>query len=74
MTMTETRSIPDAKSDLTIASVEAIRLKLPYNKPVSFASLTESTSHYVILRIVLSDGTEGIAESVCPTGCRSPMA
>jgi len=68
VTMTETRSIPDAKSDLTIASVEAIRLKLPYNKPVSFASLTESTSHYVILRIVLSDGTEGIAESVCRPG------
>jgi len=66
--MTETRSIPDAKSDLTIASVEAIRLKLPYNKPVSFASLTESTSHYEILRIVLSDGTEGIAESVCRPG------
>jgi L-Ala-D/L-Glu epimerase len=68
VTMTEARPIPDVKSDLTIAAVEAIRLKLPYNKPVSFASLTESTSHYVILRIVLSDGTEGIAESVCRPG------
>jgi L-alanine-DL-glutamate epimerase-like enolase superfamily enzyme len=72
MTMTETTPTPDAKgdltSDLTIATVEAIRLKLPYKKPVSFAAQTESTSHYVILRIVLSDGTEGIAESVCRPG------
>jgi len=70
MTMTETRpsAALDAKSDLTIASVEAIRLKLPYKKPISFASLTESTGQYVILRIVLSDGTEGIAESVCRPG------
>jgi len=69
MTMTETRAsaTPDA-SDLTIASIEAIRLKLPYKKPISFASLTESTGQYVILRIVLSDGTEGIAESVCRPG------
>jgi L-alanine-DL-glutamate epimerase-like enolase superfamily enzyme len=68
MTMTETKPTPDAKSDLTIAAVEAIKLKLPYKKPVSFASQTESTSHYVILRIVLSDGTEGIAECVCRPG------
>jgi L-Ala-D/L-Glu epimerase len=70
MTLTETRpsAIPDAKSGLAIASVEAIRLKLPYKKPISFASLTESTGQYVILRIVLSDGTEGIAESVCRPG------
>jgi L-Ala-D/L-Glu epimerase len=58
----------DVKSDLTIASIEAIKLKLPYKRPVSFASQTESTSHYLILRIVLSDGTEGIAESVCRPG------
>jgi len=68
MTMTETKLTPDAKSDLTIATVETIRLKLPYKRPVSFAAQTESTSHYVILRIVLSDGTEGIAESVCRPG------
>ena len=72
MTVTETRPAPDAKnshkSDLTIASVAAIRLKLPYKKPVSFAGHTESTSHYVILRIALADGTEGIAESVCRPG------
>src|SRR5262245_31145845 len=70
MTMTETRpsATPDAKSGLAIASVEAIRLKLPYKKPISFASLTESTGQYVILRIALADGTEGIAESVCRPG------
>jgi L-Ala-D/L-Glu epimerase / N-acetyl-D-glutamate racemase len=70
MTMTEAKAsaAPDAKSGLTIASVEAIRLKLPYKKPVTFAGHTESTSHYVIQRIALSDGTEGIAESVCRPG------
>ena len=66
MAMTNLRS--DTASDLKIAAVEAIRLKLPYKKPISFASLTESTGQYVILRIVLSDGTEGIAESVCRPG------
>ena len=50
MTMTDARTSAEAASDLTIASVEAIRLKLPYKKPISFASLTESTGQYVILR------------------------
>jgi muconate cycloisomerase len=72
MTVIETKPTPDAKSDLTsdltITAVEAIKLKLPYKKAISFASQTESTSHYVILRIVLSDGTEGIAECVCRPG------
>src|SRR5215468_2686139 len=70
MTLTETRPGKSAEppSDLAIASVEAFRLKLPYKKPISFASLTESTSQYVILRIALADGTEGIAESVCRPG------
>src|SRR6185295_12820443 len=67
MTLTELRAA-DTASGLRIASVEAIRLKLPYKKPISFASLTESTGEYVILRVVLGDGTEGIAESVCRPG------
>ena len=72
--MSETRpgaardAAPGAKSDLAIASVEAIKLKLPYKRPVSFASQSESAGHYVILRIVLSNGTEGVAESVCRPG------
>jgi L-alanine-DL-glutamate epimerase-like enolase superfamily enzyme len=67
MAMTELRAA-DTASDLKIATVEAIRLKLPYKKPISFASLTESAGQYVILRIALSDGTEGIAETVCRPG------
>jgi L-alanine-DL-glutamate epimerase-like enolase superfamily enzyme len=66
MAMTELRA--DAASDLKIAGVEAIRLRLPYKKAISFASLTESTGEYVVLRLRLVDGTEGIAESVCRPG------
>jgi len=70
MTLADVRpgATAEQRSDLKIASVEAIRLKLPYKKPVTFAGHTESTSHYVILRIALADGTEGIAESVCRPG------
>jgi muconate cycloisomerase len=32
---------------------------------VAFHSVTESTGQYVILRLALADGTEGIAECVC---------
>jgi L-alanine-DL-glutamate epimerase-like enolase superfamily enzyme len=55
-------------SDLKIAKVEAFRLKLPYKKPISFASLTESVGQYVILRLTLNDSTQGIAEAVCRPG------
>lgn len=48
-----------------ITAVEAIRLKLPYKKAVAFHSVTESAGQYVILRLALADGTEGIAEAVC---------
>jgi L-alanine-DL-glutamate epimerase-like enolase superfamily enzyme len=67
MTLTDTRpsATTDPASGLKIATVEAIRLNLPYKKAITFAGHTESTSQYVILRIALADGTEGIAESVC---------
>jgi L-alanine-DL-glutamate epimerase-like enolase superfamily enzyme len=69
MTLTETKPGTAAgASDQKITSVEAFRLKLPYKKPISFASLTESSGEYVILRIALADGTEGIAEAVCRPG------
>jgi L-Ala-D/L-Glu epimerase len=55
----------DQPSDLRIASVEAFRLKLPYKTAVAFHSLTEAAGQYVILRLALADGTEGIAEAVC---------
>src|SRR5438067_2162498 len=69
MTLTEAKlTAIDIPSGHHIASVDALRLKLPYKKPISFASLTESSGEYVILRIALADGTEGIAESVCRPG------
>ncbi|HEY7299182.1 MAG TPA: enolase C-terminal domain-like protein [Xanthobacteraceae bacterium] len=69
MTLTDTTPVAAAvASDQKITSVQAFRLKLPYKKPVSFASLTESSGEYVILRIALADGTEGIAEAVCRPG------
>src|SRR4051812_23202576 len=69
MTLAETRPGAAAqRSDLKIMAVEAFRLKLPYKKPISFASLTESTGQYVVLRLKLDDGTEGIAEAVCRPG------
>jgi L-alanine-DL-glutamate epimerase-like enolase superfamily enzyme len=69
MTLAETRPGAAAqRSDLKITAVEAFRLKLPYKKPISFASLTESTGQYVVLQLKLDDGTEGIAEAVCRPG------
>jgi L-alanine-DL-glutamate epimerase-like enolase superfamily enzyme len=57
--------LADAASGLQIAKVEAFRLKLPYKKAISFHSVTEAAGQYVILRLTLDDGTEGIAEAVC---------
>ena len=56
---------PALASGIKIAAVEAFRLKLPYKKAVSFRSVTESGGQYVILRLALEDGSEGIAEAVC---------
>ena len=55
----------DLAGGAKIATVEAFRLKLPYKKAVSFHSVTEAAGQYVILRLSLADGTEGIAELVC---------
>jgi L-alanine-DL-glutamate epimerase-like enolase superfamily enzyme len=52
-------------SGIKIAVVEALRLKLPYKKAVSFRSVTEAGGQYVILRLALADGSEGLAEAVC---------
>ena len=54
-----------SRSDLKIAAVEALRLKLPYKKAIAFHSVTEASGQYVILRLALDDGSEGIAEAVC---------
>lgn len=55
----------DTRSGHRIAAVETYRLRLPYRNAVAFKSVKESAGQYVILRLVLDDGTEGIAESVC---------
>jgi L-alanine-DL-glutamate epimerase-like enolase superfamily enzyme len=55
----------DVASGHRIATVEAIRLRLPYKTAVAFRSVTEAAGEYVILRLALADGREGIAETVC---------
>jgi L-Ala-D/L-Glu epimerase len=56
------------RRDTAICEVEVIRLRLPYRSAVSFKSLRESSGEYVILRLALGDGLDGIAESVCRPG------
>ena len=46
-----------------IREVETYCLSLPYKKAVSFKRGTEAAGQYVVLRLLLDDGTEGIAES-----------
>jgi len=55
-------------TDTAIARMETLRLRLPYRSAVSFKSLRESVGEYVILRLVLQSGLEGIAEAVCRPG------
>lgn len=64
---TARKAVPesDSRSGHKIAAVETYRLKLPYKNAIAFKSVKESVGQYVILRLVLDDGTEGIAESVC---------
>jgi L-Ala-D/L-Glu epimerase len=56
-----------SRSDHKIVGVETYRLKLPYKNAVAFKSVKEAVGEYVILRLVLDDGTEGISEAVCRT-------
>jgi len=53
------------ESDLRIARVEAFRLRLPYKGEVSFKSLKQSTGEYVLLRLTLDNGLQGLAETIC---------
>ena len=52
-------------SDLGIARVEAFRLRLPYKGEVSFKSLKQSTGEYVLLRLTLNNGLQGVSETIC---------
>jgi L-Ala-D/L-Glu epimerase len=66
MTESQAASTPaDLAGGARIAVVEAFRLMLPYKTAVSFHSVTEAAGQYVILRLALDDGSEGIAEAVC---------
>jgi L-alanine-DL-glutamate epimerase-like enolase superfamily enzyme len=55
----------DTASDLKIAAIETFRIRLPYKAMISFRSVSQSAAEYVVLRIVLDSGDEGIAEAVC---------
>lgn len=55
----------DQKTDLKIADVKCHALKLPYRGTIKFRSVSESVGQYAILRLILDDGTEGLAEGVC---------
>ena len=55
----------DVASGLAIAAVEVFKLKLPYRAAVSFKTVRQSVGEYVILRLVLDNGLEGIAEAIC---------
>ena len=48
-----------------IEKVETYCLELPYSQVVHFHSVTEDRGSYLIVRLVSSNGAEGIAESVC---------
>jgi L-alanine-DL-glutamate epimerase-like enolase superfamily enzyme len=61
----DTSARVDADSGLAIAAVEAFRLKLPYRAAVSFKTVRQSVGEYVILRLVLDNGLEGLAEAIC---------
>ena len=54
-----------SQSDTAIAAVEVLKLRLPYRSAVSFKTVRQSVGEYVILRLVLRNGLEGIAESIC---------
>jgi len=57
--------LSETRSGHKIVAVETHRLRLPYKGAISFKSVKESVGQYVILRLVLDNGTEGISESVC---------
>jgi L-alanine-DL-glutamate epimerase-like enolase superfamily enzyme len=46
-----------------IVEVETHCLSLPYRKAVKFKRGSEAAGQYIVLRLLLDDGTEGIAES-----------
>jgi L-alanine-DL-glutamate epimerase-like enolase superfamily enzyme len=58
-------SLGQVRRDTAITEVEAISLRLPYRSAVGLKTHRESTGEYVIIRLVLRDGLDGIAEAIC---------
>jgi L-Ala-D/L-Glu epimerase len=54
-----------AACETAIAKLETLRLRLPYRSAVSFKSVRQSIGEYVVVRLVLQNGLEGIAEAIC---------
>jgi L-alanine-DL-glutamate epimerase-like enolase superfamily enzyme len=65
MTNTQSGAPSEAASDLKISAVEVFRLRLPYKNPVTFHSVKQTAGEYVLLRLALDNGVDGIAESIC---------
>lgn len=65
MTNNQADAHTESASDLEISAVEVFRLKLPYKNPVSFHNVKQAAGEYVLLRLVLDNGMDGIAESIC---------
>jgi L-Ala-D/L-Glu epimerase len=56
---------PHIRRDTAITDVEVIQLRLPYRSAVGLKSHRESAGEYVIVRLALRDGLDGIAEAIC---------
>jgi L-alanine-DL-glutamate epimerase-like enolase superfamily enzyme len=64
-TQTQAQAASRTKSDTAIAAVEVLKLRLPYRSAVSFKTVRQSVGEYVILKLKLGNGLEGISESIC---------
>ena len=62
--MADIATRPGASTEIFIEKMEIIRLRLPYRSEVTFKSVSEASGQYVILRLVASDGSAGMAEAV----------
>ncbi len=60
-----TNSIDARESDLKIAKVEAVRLRLPFKSAVSYKSVKQAVGEYVLVRLTLGGGLQGVAETNC---------
>ena len=52
-------------TDHILQRLDAYCVALPYLKPIKFKSVHETRGQYLVIRLTLDDGTEGIAEAIC---------